>query len=355
MTAPRIAIVILNWNGMADTMECLASVASIDYPDFRVVVVDNGSTDDSVAAVREAFPSVTLLETGANLGYAGGNNAGIRWALERGFDGVLVLNNDTVVDKDLLHAFAAAQQRFPEAGVFGAKICYYAQPEVLWFAGGEWRPHMLEFGHVGKDLRDSAEYSEPRAFDYMTGCALYASAEVFRRVGLFAEEFFLTFEETDWCYRARKLGFAPTYIPDARLWHKVSVSFGGESSALAAYFMTRNRLHFVRRHMPTRTLFHLLHKEARQFGKELLPYPKSYLAGAWRSPRRFFRALGTYRQEVRRRSRQPRTQARLLGFRDFLLGRLGNCPEVVRSSSRPSQDSTGHERETVADPAAQAR
>lgn len=331
---PRIAIIILNWNGKDDTLACLASVTSIDYPDFQAVVVDNGSSDGSVEAFRQAYPQVTILETGANLGYAGGNNVGIRWALDQGFEGILVLNNDTVVDRDLLHAFATAHQRFPQAGVFGAKIYYHAQPDMLWFAGGRWRADKLEFDHVGQGQPDGPEFSEPQAFDYMTGCALYAPAEVFRSVGFFDDEFFLTYEETDWCYRARAKGFTPTYIPEAKLWHKVSASFGGAVSPLMTYFMTRNRLLFVRRHMPLGTVARLLQKTLRNLKVALFPHPKFFLAGTWLSPRRFYWALGAYRREVLHRAHQPQTRARLLGLKDFLLGRFGNCPEAVRALSK---------------------
>ncbi|MCP5190695.1 MAG: glycosyltransferase family 2 protein [Pseudomonadales bacterium] len=343
MNPPRIAVIILNWNGKDDTLACLASVTSIDYPDFQAVVVDNGSSDGSVAAFRQAYPQFTVLETGANLGYAGGNNVGIRWALDQGFDGLLVLNNDTVVARDILHAFAAAQEQFPQAGVFGAKIYYHAQPDVLWFAGGIWRSDNLEFDHVGKDRPDGPEFSEPRAFDYMTGCAIYAPAEVFRSVGLFGEEFFLTYEETDWCYRARAKGYTPTYIPAARLWHKVSASFGGAVSPLMTYFMARNRLLFVRRHQSAGTLARLLRKLLGELGKAIFPHPKFFLAGTWLSPRRFYWALGAYRREVGQRARQPQTRARLLGLKDFLLGRLGNCPDAVRALSKaaPGPDAAG--------------
>lgn len=334
MNPPRIAVIILNWNGKDDTLACLESVTSIDYPNFQVVVVDNGSSDGSVEAFRQAFPQVTVLETGENLGYAGGNNVGICWALDQGFDGLLVLNNDTVVARDILHAFATAQERFPQAGVFGAKIYYHAQPDVLWFAGGRWSSDKLEFDHVGQGRPDGPEFSESRAFDYMTGCAIYAPAEVFRNVGYFGEEFFLTYEETDWCYRARGKGYTPTYIPEARLWHKVSASFGGAVSPLMTYFMTRNRLLFVRRHMPLGTLARLLQTTIRNLRLELFPHPKFFLAGTWLSPRKLYWALGAYRREVLQRTHYPQTRARLLGLKDFLLGRFGNCPETVRALSK---------------------
>ncbi|MGD9602565.1 MAG: glycosyltransferase family 2 protein [Gammaproteobacteria bacterium] len=334
MKPPRIAVIVLNWNGKADTLECLASMRAVDYPDFQTVVVDNGSSDDSVVAIQRDFPEVTVLETGANLGYAGGNNAGIRWALSQGFDSILVLNNDTIVDRNLLQAFADAQRKYPNAGVFGAKIYYHAQPDVLWFAGGKWHPEKLAFEHVGIDVVDSPEYSATRVFDYVTGCALFASAEVFGKVGLLGEDFFLTYEETDWCFRASAAGYAPTYVPEARLWHKVSASFGGSDSPLMSYFTTRNRLLFVRRHMPLIALVRLLSTTLAELRSETFPRLRAHFSGKLRSPRDFYWATGAYFREFRRRFINPVTRARWSGLRDFLLRRLGDCPDSVRYARR---------------------
>ena len=137
-TEPRVAVIVLNWNGREDTLECLRSIRSIAYSNFGVIVVDNGSTDGSVAAIRASQPSVEVIDTGENLGFAGGNNVGIRRALELGADYVLLLNNDTVVDPGLLRAFVAAAALHPEAGAFGAKIYFHSEPTRIWYAGARW-------------------------------------------------------------------------------------------------------------------------------------------------------------------------------------------------------------------------
>lgn len=326
---PRIAVVILNWNGREDTLECLASTTRIDYPSYEIVVVDNGSIDGSVAAIREAYPTVTIIETGRNLGYAGGNNVGIRWALGKHFDSILLLNNDTAVDPGLLRAFARAEAEFPNAGVFGGKIYYHTRPDILWFAGGQWVPDAFKFIHVGQDCPDGPEFMTPRAFDYMTGCVLHASSRVYRDIGLLDEDFFLTYEETDWCYRARKAGYDPTFIPDAKVWHKVSASFGGSTSPLMIYFLERNRLLWVRRYLPLRSFLRLFFSVLGALRVQLLPNPKFFLRKA--VPGKPHWALKDYWTYIKLTARDPIFFARAMALRDFVLSRFGNCPDEVRN------------------------
>ena len=149
-TSPKVVIVILNWNGKADTIECVASASAINYPNYEIVVVDNSSTDDSVGAITKQYPDIDLLQTGSNLGYAGGNNVGIRWALDHDADYVLLLNNDTIVSPDLLRAFVIAKDLLPANAVLGAKIFFYDEPDKLWFAGGRWDDGSNSFKHVGQ-------------------------------------------------------------------------------------------------------------------------------------------------------------------------------------------------------------
>jgi len=139
VTMPSVTIIVLNWNGGQDTLACLESLAQLDYPEFGVLVVDNGSTDGSLQAVQERFPEIPIIETGENLGYAGGSNVGLRWALDHGADYALLLNNDTVVAPDFLRLLVEAVGADPRIGIAGPTICYYDRPEVIWSAGGEHR------------------------------------------------------------------------------------------------------------------------------------------------------------------------------------------------------------------------
>lgn len=331
MGTPLVYIIILNWNGRDDTLACLASVAKIDYSDFRVIVVDNGSADDSVRAIRSAFPEVELIETGKNLGFAGGNNVGIRRALDLGADYVLLLNNDTEVDPTMLDAFVAAAKHHPDAGVFSGKIYYHAEPRRIWYAGAKWNSSTARFDQIAEgELDDGRSYSTVCETAYACGCAFFIPATRLREIGLLDEDFFLYFEETDWCFRANEAGHPSIFVPDAKLWHKVSVSFGGEGSPLALYFITRNRLLWARRHAGMSRRLHV------------------YGTAAWSLVARFGSALAGRRMgdaftprrwwwSVREAFDDPRNRAYYLGFRDFWLGRFGDCPPVVRELAQQAR------------------
>jgi Predicted glycosyltransferases len=174
---PSVAIIVLNWNGKEDTLECLASLKNIDYGNFQIIVVDNGSEDGSVTTISKHFPEVILLENCANLGYAGGNNTGIKWAIDHNIDNILILNNDTIVAPNILTAFLNAADVLPDESVLGAKIYYYDKPDTIWFAGGQWINYSKGFIHLGSDQIDSPEFNSPNNVDYITGCALFASAK----------------------------------------------------------------------------------------------------------------------------------------------------------------------------------
>ena len=335
---PSVFIIILNWNGRDDTLACLESLGKIAYADFSVIVVDNGSADNSVEAIRAAFPEVDLIETGANLGFSGGNNVGIQQALARGADYVLLLNNDTVVDPGLLDAFVAAAGHYPDAGVFSAKIYFHAEPKRIWYAGARWNDKTVRFEQVGEGVLDDGQrFSTLCETDYACGCAFFVPAARLREIGLLDDQFFLYFEETDWCYRARKAGYPSIFVPEAKLWHKVSVSFGGEGSPLALYFQTRNRLLWAKRHATLRRRLGVYAESVyalfRRFAFPLVRTRKGQpfsLKGGWWSVREVFH--------------DPSNLACFMGFRDFWLGRFGNCPDVVRELAKQwtTRQSTGN-------------
>lgn len=243
---PQVTLILLNWNGLADTLACLESLAGLDYPAYELLVVDNCSGDDSPAAIREHFPAVTVIENGANLGFAGGNNVGLRWALERGSDYALLLNNDTTVASDFLRRLVSAAESDPQVGIAGPTIYYYDRPDRIWSAGGsiDWqrgRTRMLAL-----DERDGGQLgAEPRPVDFVTGCALLVKRAVLERVGLLDERFFTYYEETEWCVRARRAGFHIIHVPPAKIWHKIPLD-ARDSSPAVHYYMVRNRLLFLK-------------------------------------------------------------------------------------------------------------
>jgi len=297
MKEPLVFVVLLNWNGWRDTLECVESCRRLAYPDFRIIIVDNGSTDGSEAILRERCPDTEFIQTGANLGFAGGNNMGIRRALEQGADHVWLLNNDTVVAPDALASLVRVAEGDDRAGMVGSKIVYYDRPELLWYAGAVLdpaRPHRP--AHRGLREHDRGQYDTVEETGYVTGCSLLVRRAVLETAGLLDEGLFLYFEDVDWCARARRAGWRLMYAPSSVVRHKESVSAGGAASPSVVYYTARNRLYFVKRNFPAkfvRALWYDLYEHV------LVNIKK----------RRFSGALAGFR-----------------GVRDFLLGRAGRMP-----------------------------
>ena len=228
--APRVLLVILTWNGRDDTLACVESALALDYPHFGVLVVDNASNDGSEAALRQRFGArIDIVRNDANLLYAGGMNVGIERARRDGAEYVLLLNNDIVLDPGLLRALIVAASSDARIAAAGPKIYYHAEPQRLWFAGGElslWRGWPR---HRGLRQWDRGQHDRARDVDYLTGCALLVRVSVLARIGLLDTGYAMYAEDADWCLRARRAGFRLRYVPEARLWHKVSASAGARS------------------------------------------------------------------------------------------------------------------------------
>ena len=230
MGQPSVSVILVNWNGRNDTLECLHSLAKVSYAPMHIIMVDNASADDSVDAVKREFPSVEVIPNETNLRFAGGNNIGIKRALERGSDYILLLNNDTTVDAEFLTELVKAADADPGIGMVGAKIYYYDDPKRIWFAGGriEWWKGWIS--HIGLREEDRGQYDTARAVDYITGCCLLVKRPVIEKIGNLDEQFFMYGEDVDWCLRVCKAGFRLVYEPKAKIWHKLSVSAGGHFS-----------------------------------------------------------------------------------------------------------------------------
>jgi len=234
---PLTYVIVLNWNGKSDTLECLASLGRAADPSMRVLVVDNGSDDGSQDAIRRDFPAVALLELPSNLRFAGGNNAGMRRALAEGAEQIMLLNNDTTVDPAFLRTMTAALQASADTGIVAPKILYSADPRLLWYAGGEISFWTGTMRHRGIREPDDGRFDSPCETGYASGCCLLAKRSTVERIGLLDESYFMYTEDADWCMRARRAGFRVLYEPRARVWHKVSVSAGGHLSS----FKLRNK------------------------------------------------------------------------------------------------------------------
>lgn len=284
MDNPRVAIIILNWNGWEDTVECLESVYQINYTDYRVLVVDNNSSDDSIKKIHdytngdlkikskflksenkpigimqydgeETGKYVTnnnkqliLLKNKKNYGFAEGNNIGIEFAIKNlNPDYILLLNNDTVVDRDFLRELVKDGEDNGKIGLLGPKIYYYDNPNVIWSTGGKIDWNLARGLHIGINEHDKGQYDEKRTLDYINGSALLIKKEVIDTIGLLDKKFFLYFEETDLALRASINGFESLYVPNAKVWHKVSRSGGGIKNEIGLYYITRNRWLFMKK------------------------------------------------------------------------------------------------------------
>jgi hypothetical protein len=247
--APRVAIVILNWNGEKVLRECLRSVFALSYPAAEAIVVDNGSSDGSVEMVRREFGNCFLIENPVNVGFSAGNNQGICLALERGNDYVMVLNNDTVLDRGCLTWLVERAKSDSRIAAVSPKIYFSEPPNRLWFAGGTFSYWKGRNGQAGYGRRDGERWSRAGEMEFISGCALLAPRRVWEEVGGFDELFFWSGEDVDWSLRLRKAGYKLFYEPRALVWHRVSYSMlHGDGEAGRLYYYTRNNLLYMWRH-----------------------------------------------------------------------------------------------------------
>jgi hypothetical protein len=248
-SVPRIAVIILTWNRVDDVTTCLESFSCVKYPNLEVIVVDNASGDETVPTVRARFPWITLIVNDDNLGYVGGNNVGIKYALERDADYVFILNSDTKMTPDAIEQLVAVMQSDPRIAITGAKNLCMDSPAYTWGKYGvlNWGP-MLVRTH-GRFRLDYPELS-PKDVDWVIGNGCMMSREALQKIGVFDEDFFQVNEDVDWCVRARKLGYRVVYVDTAAIYHK-----GASSADLSkpivfsyGYFLGRNAILFARKH-----------------------------------------------------------------------------------------------------------
>lgn len=245
-----VAIIVLSYNGLQDTRDCLRSLQNLQGTPPTIYVVDNGSTDGTADAIASEFGDfVILIRNEKNLLFAGGNNVGIDRALRDGHKFILLLNNDTTVAPDSLQHLARVSQGIPSA-ILVPKIYYASQPDVLWYAGGLGNLRRARFLHRGIREKDIGQHDKMEATDWATGCALFVPRSVFERVGLLDETLGLYNEDVDFCLRAKASGFEIYYVPAAKLWHKISASMGGNLSGAKLACKWRSLRVLLRKHLP---------------------------------------------------------------------------------------------------------
>jgi GT2 family glycosyltransferase len=274
---PKVAIVILNWNGWKNTVECLESLYQNTYPKYEIILVDNGSKDGSIQKIEEYaegklgveskffsydlttkplkivkppvkvpsdfYKKLVLVENPINYGFVKGVNLGLQLAQKQSADYVLLLNNDIVVDKSFLCEMVTQAEKIPQFGIGGPTIYYYDRPTTIDFAG----ENLTLWRVKGKENR--RKLANPVQVDKIEGSCMLIKVAVLDTVGLLYPKYWAYWEETDLCFRAKKAGFKIVYIPEAKIWHKVASSIGGEGNLKRQYYLNRNRILFAKRNL----------------------------------------------------------------------------------------------------------
>jgi GT2 family glycosyltransferase len=298
---PRVSIIILNWNGWKDTLECMESLRRIDYPSYDIIILDNGSKDDSIQKIKDYLAGsiaveakflsysldnkpirllelskseadcaiakdngsanlpferkLILIKNDKNYGFAEGNNIGIRYSMRVLIpDYILLLNNDTVVDKAFLRELVDVAESDSAIGFAGPKVFYYnfqGRTDIISVAGIDLIMNKGHYHRIGELEIDAGQYEEVRVVDFIEGSCLLARSRTLQEVGLFNPRYFAYWEETDLCARGAEAGYKSIFVPKSRIWHKIGSS---APSTMRLYYMTRNRLWFMRQHANSRDL-----------------------------------------------------------------------------------------------------
>lgn len=307
-----IFVVILSWNGQSDTIACLGSLLPVSSEGVQVVLVDNGSTDDTVSLVKERFPELVVIENRENLGWAGGNNVGIRYALSKGAEAVVLLNNDTLADRKQMAILIAGFRALPNA-LLHPRILYFDEPEIE---------------QLGPTTLPKQQFPSPGGIEvipmsFAYGACLLVPGKVFNEIGLLDERLFLQLEETDFYLRCIKKGISAYCVPGATIYHKESRSFGSRRAPLKTYYGTRNSLLLLAKHYLFRKGFfrELRYAYWRMTGSMTMETGRSI-------------TLTDFLSEIHAGSTLQAVAVRQ-GIADFLLRRFGRAsPETIERLSR---------------------
>lgn len=316
----KLAVIILNWNGKSDTIECLDSLYQSKESCFEIILVDNGSSDGSSEYFKKNYPRLTIIENQRNLGFAEGNNRGIVYALENGFSHVLLLNNDTTVAPYFLSELLLFCCENPKS-LIGAKIHLYSNRDLLDHIGGVWNLKKGDFDLIG--YRAPATFGQCEKdleLDYICGCSLLIPAEVIRKIGLLDARFFLYFEESDFCFRSKRAGYSIKYCDKAHLFHKVSASFiGGKPHT--SYFYFRNRLLWIEKNLQIKDALKVI-------TVVILPQTLKMLRHYFlKSLELFILKLLLQKKFEIKKEKHKRLKASLYGIKDYIFRRFYDGPK----------------------------
>lgn len=240
---PKIAIIVLNYNGQDCLLDCLSSLDALLYPNKRVIVVDNASLDTSFAQAKQRFPHFSYLQNTTNLGFAAGMNVGIHEALSHEAQWCLIFNNDAIADKNLLSTLIQESANHPQAGLL-CPLIMKPHSDTIWFGKGRLNFFRMRTEHILPSKKDLSQTTYPSEF--LTGCALFIRRTVLEKIGFLDENFFLYYEDADFCLRTRKAGFETLVVPAARVWH----SEKSQSNPKKLYYLVLSGLLFFHKHAP---------------------------------------------------------------------------------------------------------
>lgn len=299
MSHPLVVTVILNTNRRDDTLACLASLRQTSYPNHRIIVLDNASTDGSAEAIIAQFPEVQLLQLSENLGYAGNNNVGIVEAIAQKAEWIFVLNEDTLLDPDCLSQLVEVGSTSADIGIVGPMVYHHQEPTRIQSAGGRLGPRW-QSQHIGQNEPDQGQFLQPHNVDWICGCAILVRTAVVEQVGPLDERFFYYWEETEWCLRAGRAGWQIVHVPAAKLWHK-GVQPTYQPGPNVTYYSTRNRFLMMAKHHA----------------------PLAVWTAVWWEN---LRTLFSWTVKPKWRSMRPHRDAMWQGIADFLRQRWGMRP-----------------------------
>ncbi len=295
----KIYIILLNWNNEEDTIECIKSLKKINYNNYKIIVVDNGSEEASILKIENKYPDLFIIKNKSNLGFAGGNNIGIKYAVNNDADYVLLINNDTTVDENFLTELIEVGEADEENGLMGSKIYFHSEKNRIWFAGGKVNWLKNKGTHIGLDETDKGQYDKIKEVDYLTGCCLLVKKEVVEKIGVLEEDYFLYYEDTDFSLRAQNVGYKCMYVSESKIYHKISRSTK-PGSASYIYYHVRNGL--------------VMAKRTGSFLNKIILYPYCLILFLKQIIKIIFMP-----------KKRPWAKAVLAGLKDFLLGKMGKA------------------------------
>ena len=247
---PKVSIIILHLEEVRCLIDCVASLNKATYENCDIFIVHNGPKskvlEENLAPISQRITEV--IDTGENVGFARGNNIGIRQALQKGAEYVLLLNDDTVVSPEFLDILVNTAENRADVGILGPKIYYYDERKKISFVGARFDAHTCTVSFPGANQLDHGQFEEVEEADFVTGCAMLVKREVIEKVGALNGRFFLYWEDVDWGVRAKKAGIRSLVVPTSKIWHKASISSGGHDSPLKIYHKTRSHLLMARLH-----------------------------------------------------------------------------------------------------------